>query len=702
MRKICLLFLCFSLSAVLQAQHSVTVIPKPVSVEVLNKTFTIGKNVRVKTNMNKKEEMFLNSYLQEELKSMRQVRDDGKLKYVVAKVYKGKSAPDYLNHDDAYRLRNVDGKQILIEGKSERAVFYGLQTLLQLIDDNGNIVSVNIDDYPRFPYRGLMIDCSRHFWDKEFILKQIDAMARYKFSYLHLHLTDAAGWRIESKKYPRLTEMSAYRTESDWNKWWVSGKDRKYVNMQFLSSEDSSKKYNNPDSHPYGGFYTQDDLREIVAYAAERHITVIPEIEMPGHSEEVFAAYPELSCTGKPYTSGEFCVGNEDTFTFLENILEEVMDIFPSEYIHIGGDEASRKSWENCPKCQKRMADEGLSSTAELQSYMTARIERFLNSHGRKLMGWDEILEGFLAPNATVMSWRGTDGGLKAAAMNHHVVMSPGGYCYLDAYQDAPSTQPRAFGGYTPLERTYSFEPVPQELRNTEQEKYIDGIQGNLWTEMVETPSHLEYMLWARGLAISEIGWSQTHDDFSDFRNRAILATKDLKKRGYNVFQVGQEVGCREESKSVISHEAIGKPVTYLLPYADVYSASGEGSLTDGLSGNWSYGDGRWQGFISGERFDAFVDMLSPTDVRNITVNFMQFSGPEIFAPSEVEFSISDDGINFTPIYNVTHDVNSSPDYFIMPVSWSGYKTARYIRVKAKSGKYGGWIFTDEIFINKK
>ena len=280
--------------------------------------------------------------------------------------------------------------------------------------------------------------------------------------------------------------------------------------------------------------------------------------------------------------------------------------------------------------------------------------------------------------------------------------VTPGGYCYLDAYQDAPATQPRAFGGYTPVERTYGFEPVPDEIRGTEYEKYIDGIQGNMWTEMIETPEHAEYMLWARALAIAEIGWSQKHDNYEDFRRRAIHATDNLYSRGYNAFRLSQEIGARKESKEKTMHEAVGMPVKYIAPYADVYKAAGEGSLTDGLSGDWAYGDGHWQGFITRKGFDIIVDMQEEKEIRDITVNFMQFAGPEIFAPANVEYYLSSDGENFEPVYQKTYEVSRNPDYFIRCEQWKGNKKARYVRACAKTGKYGGWIFTDEIIINNK
>ena len=390
-------------------------------------------------------------------------------------------------------ILSVTPKHILIQASSGAGLFYGIQTLLQLSQPSGtgySIVSVEVQDTPRFAYRGMMLDVSRHFFSKEFVKKQIDALAFYKLNRLHLHLTDAAGWRLEIKKYPLLTEFAAWRTDANWKKWWNGG--RKYL------------RFDEPGAS--GGYYTQDDMKEIIAYAQQHYITIIPEIEMPAHSEEVLAAYPQLSCSGEPYKNADFCVGNEETFTFLENVLTEVMELFPSEYIHVGGDEAGKAAWKTCPKCQKRMQDEHLSNVDELQSYLIHRIELFLNAHGRKLLGWDEILQGGLAPNATVMSWRGEEGGIAAVRSGHQAIMTPGQYCYLDSYQDAPYSQPEAIGGYLPLEKVYSYNPVSDSL-TVEQAKLVYGVQANLWAEYIPTPEHMEYMIHPRILALAEVAW---------------------------------------------------------------------------------------------------------------------------------------------------------------------------------------------------
>ena len=588
-----------------------------------------------------------------------------------------------LSEEGSYVL-HVDGDGIRVRAGSAAGFFYAFQTLNQLLD-GGKVPYVDIEDVPRFSYRGMMLDCSRHFWDVAFIKRQIDVMARLKLNRLHLHLTDAAGWRMEIEKYPLLTERTAWRTVSDWTLWWTE-KDRRYC------SKDTP--------NAYGGYYTQNDLREIVRYAMDRHITVIPEIEMPGHSEEVLFAYPQLSCSGKADGCGDLCIGNEETFEFLENVLLEVMRVFPSKYIHIGGDESGRQSWLKCKKCQDRMKAEHLENPAQLQAYLTARIERFLNAHGRELLGWDEILEGQLAPNATVMSWRGTEGGLSAAKMGHRAVMSPGSHCYLDGYQDAPEHEPRAFGGFLPLEKVFSYEPVPDELKGTPEEKYIIGLQGNLWTEMIESPEHVEYMLYPRMLAIAERAWSRPGGNYADFRKRALHFVDWLKGNGYHPFDLSKERGKRDESRTVLRHKGFGKSVKYHSPYAEAYVAGGDGALTDGKRGDWSYGDGCWQGFIGPDRLHVVIDLGEVTSVKHIAADFMQFSGPEIFEPAEIIVAVSDDGQTWMETSRKLREVSRKKDYFIRHFEWNGNLRARYVKVRALQGKFGGWIFTDEIVIN--
>ncbi len=421
----------------------------------------------------------------------------------------------------------------LVRAPAQAGLFYGAQTLLQLLppevfaaspvkDVKWTLPCVRIDDQPRFAWRGLMLDVSRHFYNKAEVEQLLDWMAMQKLNHFHWHLVDDQGWRIEIKKYPRLAGVSAWRKDIGF------GLDPKV-----------STAYG-PDGR-YGGFYTQADIREIVAYAQSRHITIVPEIEMPGHSSAALAAYPEFSCTGGPYTTdvaggifaGVYCPGNDETFTFLQNVLAEVIELFPGKYIHIGGDEVDKANWKKCAKCQALMEREGLKNEHELQSYFVRRIEKYLNSQGRNLIGWSEIREGGLAKNAAVMDWIG--GAVEAASDGHDVVMSPTAYCYLDHYQSTNvNKEPRAIGGYLPLSRVYAFEPVPAKL-DAQFQSHILGAQGNLWTEYVGSFKHVQYMVFPRMCALAEVTWSpQAARDWKDFMRRLPVQCRRFDELGVN------------------------------------------------------------------------------------------------------------------------------------------------------------------------
>ena len=663
-------------------RKGIDVIPMPRSVEYHSGNFTISPETKFYTNLSAESRQALTDYL--EGTSLGSVpfaesatgNNGIELNLCDSSIVTG---------NEAYRIE-IDKKGVRLSANTETGIFYGLQTLLQLLNngDNKTLPALTINDSPRFPYRGLHLDVSRHFFDKEFVKKQLNAMAYFKMNRLHWHLTDGAGWRIEIKKYPRLTSFAAWRPFDKLNDWWVGGRT-------FCEQDDP---------RAVGGYYTQDDIREVVAYAAERHITIIPEIEMPGHSEEVLATYPELSCSGKPYVNADFCIGTEKTFEFLENVLLEVIDLFPSEYIHIGGDEASKSSWKTCPRCQKRMADEHLNSVDELQSYMIHRIEKFLNDHGRKIIGWDEIIEGGLSPTATVMSWRGEEGGIKAVKAGNQAIMTPGKYCYLDAFQDAPNTQPMAIGGYLTLEKVYSFEPVPDSL-STKEAELILGVQGNVWTEHIPTPEHYEYMIYPRILALAEIGWSPSEvKKWDNFHTRALQAVNILREQGYNPFPLEKEIGDKPESYQKVNHLAIGKKVTYANPYSNHYAAQGEKTLVDGVRGGWMYNDDRWQGFIDCD-FDVTIDLGKETDIKQVRAEFIQLKGPYVWLPKQVIISSSVDGEHYDTLATVDNDI--SPDIETLQFKefgWEGNAKARYIRYKALSnGIAGGWLFTDEIRI---
>jgi hexosaminidase len=590
--------------------------------------------------------------------------------------------------DESYTL-SVNKKGIEMGAASVAGLFYAIQTLIQLTEQNPEKLSfIEIADSPRFAYRGMHIDVSRHFFSLDFLKKQIDMMAHYKLNYFHWHLTDGPGWRIEIKQYPELTNIAAWRTHSLWKEWWASG--RKYTNEVAPNAN--------------GGYYTQEEAKELVDYAAKRHITIIPEIEMPGHSEEVLAVYPHLSCTGKPYTSSEFCIGNEETFIFLENVLDEIMNIFPSKYIHIGGDEASKEHWKKCPKCQERIKNENLKDEAELQSYLIRRIEKYLHSKGRELIGWDEILEGGLEKSAIVMNWRDEKIGIEAAQSGHKVIMTPGKYTYFNSYQSSPEKEPEAMGGFLPLENVYAFNPLPDTLSANDIEN-IWGVQGCLWTEYVPTEEHAEYMLYPRMLAIAEVAWTNPETkSWESFKYRVNQSIPILERKGYNTFTLNKEPQIIMENDSlnkaiVISlnseicpvairyttdgsmvtnesplykgpilvkdsailktqlfrngkplgdvvekridyHKAIGKTIKYINPYNRYYTANGKNSLIDGLFGGFSHGDGFWQGFI-GAPFDVIIDLGATDMLRHIRINFLQNANAEIWLPKEITIALS-------------------------------------------------------------
>ncbi len=662
----------------------------------------------------------------------------GTIRYVVDESFNG-------GNPEGYAL-SVTDKGIELRAASASGLFYGEQTLRQLYTPKG-IPCVSIVDNPRFPYRGLHLDVSRHFFPKEEVMKLLDVMSYYKLNTLHMHLTDAGGWRIQIDKYPKLTTDVAFRTESDWQKWW-DGKDRKYL----------------PEGTPgaYGGYFTKEDIRAIVDYAAARHINILPEIEFPGHSDEVFVAYPELSCSGKPYTTGDFCIGNEQSFTFMEDVLSEVIDLFPSEYIHIGGDEAGKGAWKTCPKCQALMRRNGMKHVDELQSYMIHRAEEFLISKGRKLIGWDEILEGGLAPEATVMSWRGEEGGIKSARMGHDVIMTPGGYMYFDFYQADPKTQPYAIGGYTPIKRVYSYNPVPADSLTAEESEHILGVQANTWTEYIKDEKHLEYMMFPRALAVAEIGWTPQEDrSWEDFKPRMNANIPVLQRMGIHAFTLSDEIETTMEvdtsrreiqvtldaekypaeiryttdgsiptassplyngpivvkdsadikaaifrdgqlqgtptGKKVDYHRGINKPIHYNSKLYSGYMAGGMNALLDGYRGGLTYLDGRWQGYLND--LDCVVDMGEVTDVHKVSSRFMQLIGPGVFQPGEVELLTSEDGESYVLRGVIPTTVsNTDKDLSFQEYTFNGDWKARYIRIKAKEANKG-FIFTDEIVI---
>ena len=681
----CLLFISFWLAGCQQRKEvEVQIIPQPQSSELSSGTYGLPRQAVFSTNLPEEDKKEFTEYLQASPFAL-QPEAEGTQKSVVSfTIIAPVSDQESM---ESYQL-SVTGKGISVVAPSAAGLFYGFQSLLQLAEQEADgtfsFPLIEIKESPRFSYRGLHLDVSRHFRTKEFLKKQLDAMARYKLNRFHWHLTDGAGWRLEIKRYPELTEQAAYRPYPNWKAWWKGG--RKYCTKDAPGAD--------------GGYYTQEDAREIVEYARQRHITVIPEIEMPGHSEEVLAVFPHLSCSGKPYVNSEVCIGNEDTFTFLQNVLLEVMEIFPSEYIHIGGDEANMDSWRKCPLCQKRMKQEGLADVKELQSYLIHRMEKFLNEHGRQLLGWDEILEGGLAPRATVMSWRGEEGGIKAAKAGHDVIMTPGGFCYLDSDQDAPTTQPEAIGGYLTLEKVYSYDPIPEVLTK-EGADYIQGVQANVWAEYITTAEHMEYMIYPRLLALAEVAWTQPDKkNWEHFHRCALKEVKWLQDNGYHPFDLSKEVGERPEAAVPVEHLGLMKTIKYTSPYAPQYTAGGDSALVDGLRGGWTYGDKRWQGFLNTD-MDITVDLGEMKEISSIAAEFMQLSGPYVWLPREVIISISEDGNTFTEQARLHTDVPTTEDRLVFRTyEWDGKASARYVRYQALSnGIEGGWLFTDEIVI---
>lgn len=592
--------------------------------------------------------------------------------------------PSRFDGREDYSLE-VNSRGVVIRAGGEAGLFYARQTLAQMTSDGAvtEIRCCRIEDSPRYAYRGLHVDVSRHFRSVDFLKKQMDAMAFFKMNRMHLHLTDAAGWRLEIEAYPRLTRFAAWRPEALWKSWWNGG--RQYA-------DEGTEGV-------YGGYYTKEDIAELVSYAAERHIELIPEIEMPSHSEEVLAAYPELGCTGEAYKDSDFCVGNEDVFTFLETVLTEVMEMFPSEYIHIGGDEAGKEHWKTCPKCLRRMQDEDIADVDGLQSYMIRRIGNFIASKGRKMIGWDEILQGGLAPGAVVMSWRGTEGGIEAMSQGHDVIMTPGRYCYLDHAQDAPFREPESIGGYLPLDSVYVYEPVEARMPQ-DRIHHILGLQANLWSEYIPDDAHAEYMYWPRAFAIAETAWSTPErKNLQDFRRRALNMLELMKRRGYNVFDLSNEYGERKLAQTGLEHKAKGKPVKYLKPVQQWYPAAGETTFTDGVIGGWTYSDKRWQGFLS--EIDVIIDLETVQDIHYIGGTFMQLKGPGVFMPEKVEIQVSSDGENFIQVAEVWNDVSVNLEELL----FKSFDTicnvqARYIRYRAARSTMRGFLFLDEIIVN--
>ena len=599
-----------------------------------------------------------------------------------------------IKNDEGYQLK-ITEKNISISSKTTKGAFYAVQSLIQLLPiktDSKEITiqCLEIKDEPQFVYRGMHLDVARHFFSVDFIKKYINLMSMLKMNTFHWHLTEDQGWRIEIKKYPKLQEIAAFRNET------LIG-----------HYNDQPQKF---DGKKYGGFYTQEEIKEIVKYASERQITIIPEIEMPGHSQAAIAAYPELGCTGEQIEVATkwgvfediYCT-KEGTFKFLEDVIDEVVPLFPGKYIHIGGDEAPKIHWKNCKNCQKLLKKEGLKDEHELQNYFITRMEKYINSKGKQIIGWDEILEGGLAPNATVMSWRGTNGAVEAAKQKHPVILTPQSHCYFDHYQSENENEPLAIGGFLPLEKVYLFNPIPKEL-TTEEARYVLGAQGNVWTEYLSTPEKVEYMVFPRAIALSEAVWSSSvHKNYNDFINRLEIFNKRLDAMNVNyanhlyeingellndngklsykletitnkkivytlngkepinllhqeydepikidssatikavIFNTdGEQLGTIFEQR-INLHKAVGKQISLNILPNEAYNSGGKQALINGVSGNNKrYGDKEWLGF-SGDDVEIIIAFDTPTEINKISTRFYNGNGQWIYAPKEINIQL--------------------------------------------------------------
>lgn len=725
------------------AQQQVSIIPQPVSLSVQDGHFTVDKNTSIIFNTKEKDLLhaatFFNAFIKNISGDVLPLNVK-KNKSIVLEIKKTEKIGD-----EGYLL-DVSPNSIKIIANTKTGIVYGMQSLFQTLPQIRTnaaleVPCVKILDYPRFKWRGMHLDVCRHFFGPDLVKEYIDLMAAYKFNTFHWHLTDDQGWRIEIKKYPKLTSVGAWRADRTGFSW---------SDCQPTQPGEASS---------YGGYYTQQQIRDIVAYAKERNITIVPEIEMPGHSAAAIASYPWLSCTQQPqstitggvYPPGfqtVYDVSNDSVFTFLENVLTEVMQLFPSKYIHVGGDEVDKTPWKNDPRCQALMKKLGYTSEDQLQSYFIERIEKFLIAHHRKLIGWDEILEGGLAPEATVMSWRGEDGGIKAAKMKHDVVMTPGTPLYFDHYQAGPAGEPEAIGGFNSLKMVYDYNPVPKELDSTDA-KYVLGAQANLWTEFIPTVRQVEYMVLPRMLALSEAVWTPKEDkNYDNFYHRLQNQFKAFDEKGLNycpgnftvsikptsqdgklfvvlsseipgskiyyttdgsdpdatsnqyenpipidssvtikaaIIKDGKVMGVKPAEQKFSMHKAVGKNVTYTYPVSKYYMADGPNSLTDGVRGTDNVSK-YWHG-LDGNDLIATIDMGAATDVQKITIGCLQHYKDWIFLPQSVTYSVSNDDKNFTDLGTVKNTISPDEKNFIIKDFTLNFpaQKARYIRVTAKN-----------------
>ncbi|NMA73902.1 MAG: family 20 glycosylhydrolase [Bacteroidales bacterium] len=741
--KVLLFILCggfFSCSSGTIQQANFNVIPLPQELESLEGSFLLNNKTSISypedNPMMEQNANFLAEYIYQSSGNRLEVT---KNKRASNTIVLATGLED--ENSEAYTLE-VTNENISIVGASEAGVFYGIQTLRKSMPlvKSGDISfpTVKIYDYPRFSYRGSHLDVSRHFFTADSIKRFIDILALHNINRFHWHLTDDQGWRIEIKKRPELTTIGSKRKNT------VIGRN--------------SGEY---DTIPYEGFYTQDEVKEIVNYAQERYITIIPEIDLPGHMQAALSAYPELGCTGGPYevwrmwgvSEDVLCAGNDKTLEFIKEVLDEIVELFPSEYIHVGGDECPKTRWEKCPKCQAKikslglMADKDHTSEQKLQSYIISYAEKVLREKNRKIIGWEEILEGGLAPNATVMSWLGVEGGYQAAKQKHNAIMTPSSYLYFDYYQTIDTEkEPLAIGGYVPLEKVYSFEPISENL-SEEEAKYIIGVQANLWTEYILNFKHAEYMLMPRMAALSEVQWSMPEKkDYGDFIKRLpqLISIYDLNNYNYakHIFDVNAEylpnirtnkldivlttidnapiyytldgsvptenstlylntlsidsscilkaVTIRNNERSSVLEENLTfnkaslKPITLLKPINEKYRYNGELTLVDGLSGTKNYRTGRWIAFYEND-MEVVVDLLKEEAISKIWVRSYVEIGEEILDLRKLSVSISNDGKQFKEIKTEVFPPvaeESKNGIFTYELTFDAQK-ARYVKIDA-------------------
>ena len=614
-------------------------------------------------------------------------------------------APNDFDHSEAYEI-NVTPKQVVIKGADAAGVFYGIQTLRKSLPVGEGLKEVAlpsgiVKDYPNFAYRGMHLDPCRHFMSLDSVKIYIDMLALHNMNQFHFHLTEDQGWRIEIKKYPKLTEIGAYRDGT------VIGRNGRLY-----------------DSIRYGGFYTQEELRDLVQYAADRHVNIIPEIDLPGHMQAALASYPQLGCTGGPYevwkrwgvSDDVLYAGNEETMQFVEDVLNEVMDIFPSPYIHIGGDECPKVRWEKCPKCQAKIkelgikGDERFTKEDYLQSYVMNRMAKVVEARGRRVIGWDEILEGNVSETAIIMSWRGTEGGIEAARKGHDVIMTPASHLYFDYYQsEDPATEPSCVGGYLPVSRVYEFRPLPSVLTE-EQQKHIIGVQANIWTEYITSFKHVEYMAMPRMDALCEIQWNNPNPEERDFdafveRCRHMAQLYDL----YHYNYAKQIFSPQVYTDTVVPNLATRKPIYLREQPNEQYASTGATVLNDGEMGRIAYTSGRWLGFW-GQPMDAVIDIKEPAPMSHVRFRALVNKGAWIYNPSHASVLVSDDGENFREVAQLDIPITTWMDKdgnFTYELEFEPV-TARYVEVIVKDHMlpedhdgygYPAWIFIDEIEI---